>query len=340
MKKVSITILLLLPIVLIYAISLLGRIVSTYSRIGVDYVEVLVMSNPIENNDTLTYNFDEIDYTEPIEIEINAYPTFATNKKCVIYNSDSSVSNIVKDEEGLDKLMLYKPGISYYTIESDDNKSAKLRFAVKNIKGELKEIRVYDKNKSSTDYLDSITIPTGKSKQLGLDYSPLSTLEQYKDCTWTVEDPTIVQLDATKTSATLSGLKAGTTNITITSDEMPSVSKTLQVIVQNQSDEDAYFNFFVPGYAFVINQSTFDFKVEGGVLSEGKIIINNQALTYNELVLECTSGVQNINVSRLNSEKVIEFTSAGKVAQLSLYKLDNGAKIFLDKISVLYREVK
>lgn len=336
MKKVSITILLLLPIVLIYFISFLGRIASVYIGVAAESIEVSIAGEVISDQQNILYNLDEFDYSQPIKVVIDVLPEFASNKKYTITNSDPTASDIVANEENETFLMLYKPGISYYAIESDDSKSVNFHFSVKSIKGELKEILVFDENKSKTDYITEISVPIGKTKTVGLDYLPLSTLEVYKGCTWVIDNPTIAKLDNSKTSATITGLIEGETFITITSIEKPEISTTLKIIVKATSDEDAYFNFFKIGYAFVVYENTFDFKMEGGVIDEGKIVINDSSLTYDDIILECTAGSESIDPSTLG-DKILTFKNSD-VVEISMHRMKEGKKLFLDKMHVLYIE--
>ena len=134
----------------------------------------------------------------------------------------------------------------------------------------------------------------------------------------------------------VTGLRQGETSLTVSSIESPSIKKELKVHVETICREDAYFNYFNPNKIFTIQQDEFDFKVQGGEPKEGQVIINNSELTYDDLVFDCVSGMENIDLTRLNEEKVLKFLTQGKSIDLNLYRKLGNKEIYLDKIRISY----
>lgn len=341
MKKVSITILLILPIVLIYFISFLGRIVSKYSRVAAENIEVFVLGEQVENGSRINYVYEEIADKGPLDMEINVLPEFTNDQTYSISASNPEVAEIKLTEEK-PQLFIYDCGLERatcnFTITSNDNATVQFNFTVGVTMGQLKELLVFDYDKGSTAYLNEVNIAVGKSKSLGLDFAPKTTLPKYKACFWAVEDPTILSIKQDNNKMTITGLKEGTTTITVASLEKPSIHKDVVVNVETICREEAYFNYFNATKYFTISNNTFDLKIkEGEEAKEGKIVINAEGLTYDDLTIDCVSGADAIDVEKLNSEKVLEFNTNGKSVDLCLYRKTSDAKeIFLDKIRILY----
>lgn len=339
MKKASITILLVLPIILIYFISVLGKIVSKYSRIAAEAIEVTLLNEKLEDDQNLTFFYEDYG-SEPIDIEIDVLPEFTNDRTYTITSSHQDVANIVLNEAQEPKLYLYNCGeeraSTKITITSNDNVAIEFKFNITVAFGQLQELFIYDADKGISNRLEEVYIPVGKTKSLALDFSPTTTLAKYKNCFWGVEDSSIISIKQNNNKMAVTALKEGQTTLTATSIEMPSIKKEIVVNVGTSSREDAYFNHF-ENKSFAISQNEFDLKVKGGETNTaGKIIIQNDELTYDDLVVECVSGMDSINLERLENEKVLEFLVSGKTADLNLYRKVNDKEIFLDKIRIKF----
>lgn len=343
MKKVAITILLILPIVLIYFISFLGRVVSKYSRVAAENIEVFILGEQVEKDSRISYVYEEIADKGPLDMEINVMPEFANDRTYTISASNPEVAEIKLTEESKPQLHIYDSGLEKascsFQIKSNDNASIEFNFSIGVSMGQLKELFILEPDKDSSTYLDEIYIAVGKTKSLGVDFAPKSTLPKFKNCFWAVSDPTILSMKKDNNRMIITGLKEGTTTLSVASLENPSIHKDVIVNVENVCREEAYFNCF--SSTINISNNIFDLKVkEGEDAKEGQIVINSEGLTYDDLTIECVSGSDSINLDRLNSEKVLEFTTSGKSVDLWLYRKTSDSKeILLDKIRILYIQI-
>ncbi len=329
MKKVSITLLLVLPFILIYAISILGKIYSTIAHINPEYVAIFVDNIRQEEGVMLNYDIDEDGY-DAIPLDIRVMPELATNRSYKVENNNTKASEIVVNADTNEaSLFLKDKGISTYTVSSVEKPSLKCTFKVNVEFGLIRGIEFFDVNNPSVNVTE-MNLPLGRARDISVEYLPSTTRQEFKNIEWTFESdghtiedmgeffPIQVKKNAENTSQVhIFGLNAGDVLVTATCKTRPEISAQLLVKVTNKDETSrAYFNYFDPEYAMNVINGTFDFKSEGGS-DEGKILFNDDSLTYNDIVIKCKS--QNINQEKL-SDLVLEFTgSKTEVVTVELY---------------------
>ena len=343
MKKVSISILLVLPIVLIFFISLLGRIITPIVRIPVESIAVTVLNEKVEKATTLTFDLDEYTPDYPLFMEVEVKPEFANDKTYTISNVDDNVAYIANNTKGEPQLFLHEVGSTTFEIKSKDNIKVTFTFSVKVVNTGLKEILVFDVNDKETEtgenkFIDNLDIAVGKTAKIGLDFRPISTDPIYKDCTLTIEDETVASLKLTAATYTITGLKIGETDLIIFSNKLPSVYKIVHISVTATSNADAYFNFFTANAAFILPENNFSFVPTSSEIDvAGKIYINEPGLTYDELILECITNKDAIDLDKLVNEKTLSFKRKD-VVTINMYRMKGEQRKYLDSITVYYNK--
>ena len=334
MKKVSITILLVLPFILIYLISILGKVVAKYSHVYAEYVALFVDNERMDDMYSMYVDLDEYkEKEEPIKLDIRVMPEFANDRKYNVFNSNESVSVINTVKEGDDYVSYLTPlaeGYSRYTVVSDENNQLKYTFNIIVEEGELSSLHFMLKN-GTGEYIDKLDLSTGKSRTVIMDYFPKSTKPIYKDVQFTSSNPAVATINE---DGAITGISAGTSVITATSKEKPDVQAFLTVNVTNDSEEPAYFNYFGSNN-LVISGNTFDFKVgkEGVAENNGKIILNKDGLTYADLMLKAASGVSNVTIDGL----VVTFKQNG-IYRLQLKPVANSQVVY-DTINIQVTDI-
>ena len=341
MKKVSISILLILPIVLIFFISLLGRIISQLVRIPATSIEVTVLKEKIENNSTLTFDLDEYPANYPLSMEIEVLPTLANNKTYTISNVDDNIAYIAINSSGDPELFLHSVGTTSFEIKSKDNLSVEFAFTVKVKDTGLKEILVFDVNDKETEegdnkYISSLDLAVGKTAKIGLDFRPTSTNPKYKDCSIYIENEAVASIKPTAATYTVTGLEEGQTNLIIYSNKNSEVFKVIPITVSTTSNADAYFDYFNAYDAFVLSENNFNFvPTSPATKSSGKIYINDSSLSYDDIVLQCVTNKDAIDLDKLENEKVLCFNKTS-VVTINMYRQNGENMKYLDSITVYY----
>lgn len=346
MKKVSISILLVLPFILIFFISVLGKAIQKYGRVAAEYVALFIENERQENGYLLKYDIDELG-TDPIPVDIRVMPEFANNRTFTVYNTNPDFSTITVDESGEEPkayINLIDRGISKYTITSNENPSLQCSFTVSVERGVLRSMNFFDiRNPSKT--FDEYNLPLGKTRELGVEFHPDTTRAEFRELIWTFDGKPYEDVDEfypvkfNPANNSFEGVNVGTANILVTSKNKPEISASLTIHVSTNSIEDAYFNYFSNKAFKVVDK--FDFKDEGGLKDEGKILFNNLSLSYGDVKLKATGGdVNSIEIEKLN-DLTIEFTElfdsehaneTRHIVELSLYMKETHT--FLDQITI------
>lgn len=329
MKKVSITLLLILPFILIYAISILGKIYSKYAHIKPEYVAVFVDDVRQEEGVTLDYDLDELG-KDPIPLDIRVMPTLASNRTYKVENTNPAASEIKVDENNDAFLYLKDKGVSKYVVTSLENVTLKYTFNVNVEYGKLKDFEFFDFKNQSVNFSE-ITIPIGRTREIGVEYIPNTTRQVFKDLVWTftynnqnIEEipsfsPIKVDIRSENTSqANIQGLREGTVIATVYSKELPELVKTLVINVTEKDEiSRAYFNYFDSEYAFRPSNKMFDFKMKGGDDEEGKILFNDSSLTYEDCVIKCDNPA--IDQAKLADLIIENTTNQSQIVAVDLY---------------------
>lgn len=330
MKKVSITLLLILPFILIFAISFLGKIYSNVAHIKPEYIAIFVDDVPQENGVVLNYDIDDDGY-DAIPLDIRVMPTLASNKEFEISNDNPKASEIkVGEDRKSASLYLKDKGVSKYTVNSVEDTSIKYNFSIVVEFGQLRNFGFFDM-KNHTQQIEEISIPVGRTKDIGIEVFPNTTRKEFRDFEWeftyngeNIKDipqfsPVGVDIRESNTmQASIEGLRVGEVIASVHSKGMPELVKTLKIkVTEKDETSKAYFNYFNSEQAFIAMSYKFDFKLKGGDDEEGKILFNDTSLTYDDCVIKCDN--QYIDKSQLDNLVIENTNSRPQIVVVSLY---------------------
>ena len=353
MKKVSISLLLVLPFILIYLISFVGKIYATYEHVPPAAISLYVDSVEQEEGTALYYDIDELGY-DPIPLDIRFTPTETTNKTFRVENDNPKASEIVVSEDNKSaSLYLKDKGVSNYTVISKEKILVKYTFSVVVEFGKLRQIEFFDYRNQSQN-IDTLNVPLGKERIVSVEFFPSTTRQVFKTLEWEFEyDGNVLSEDDIKHSAAFLpleinpsesttqvnflALRTGTIIARAWSVEDPEVTATLTVnVVEKDTESKAYFNHFTE-HALVINQKTFSFRKEELGSEEDKILFNDDSITYEDILLKCVANDKVIDKSKLD-EFIVCFKDDAKkydTVEIGLY-LKSQPGVQIDKISVQY----
>ena len=127
MKKVVISILLVLPLFLIVVISLLGQVYSDFNYVAVEKVELYDEADDLLTREKLF----RLQKGEEKHVFVRILPQLATNKNYTFVSSDENVCVAVSDEDGL-SLRGENYGSALLTVTSENgNKTAVISVSVR-----------------------------------------------------------------------------------------------------------------------------------------------------------------------------------------------------------------
>ena len=265
MKKTTIIILVVLPIVLLVIISFAGRIISSYQHIAVERIEFL---NEEGKTATDNYLFTlEQGTTKPSDIRI--FPDFASNKKVTYFSEDESICTV--DEKGVVTGVFN--GLTRIVAKSDDgNKTAYLNVKVTADIPTRVEL-------SHTE----LSMKIGENPVLSVTVYEFVALN--KNVTFTSSDPSVVSVNA---SGKLTAYKEGTAIITATAvSGGASASCTVTVV---PGDADIRLDFSGDP---TITLSGALYITESGVVNIGEALRLADEIDPGNIVIKIISGQKN-----------------------------------------------
>lgn len=308
MKKMIITILLVLPFVLIYFISFTGQILSKYTHI---YVErIVVVDNKgeeYEEGDYIKINKDEV-----YNLNIKVFPELASDKRVTISNSDKDVCSI--DSKTYEVVGL-EYGISKIIITSIDRHYVQYIININVVDDDIKAIETEN---------EEITLTKGKTKTLEVTIVPHTTLPEYRNLVWSSEDTDI----ATVENGVVKAINTGTTYLTVASVHKPSVFKKIKVTVTSNYDDGIFFDNDNYDKIYVIHSSEFDLKTI--------TIVNLDGCTVDDVWYDLINipTANSVDITRLD-EGIIKFNKEKEIAIVSIYVYHNDVE-YSDKIKIWY----
>lgn len=353
MKKVSISLLLILPFILIYLISFVGKIYASYEHVPPAAISLFVDNIDQGNDAVLYYDIDEHGY-DPIPLDIRFTPSETSDKSFRVENDNPNASEIVMSEDNKQASLLLKDkGVSKYTVISKESIVVRYSFSVVVEFGKLRDIEFFD-YRNQTKNLDTLNVPLGKERIVGVEFFPATTREVYKTLGWEFEyDGNILSEDDIKHSAAFLplqikpsqstrqvnflALRTGTIIARAWSLEDPEVISSLTInVVEKDEESVAYFNHYTE-HALVINSKTYDFKVEEGGELKDKILFNDESISYDDILLKCIANEKVIDKTQLDNLVVCFKDDAKKydTVEIGLY-LKSQPGVQIDKMSVQY----
>lgn len=322
MKKLVVILLIVLPFLLIYFISITGRILEKYSHI---YVEDIT----VENSDHQLINIGEY-----IEVEKDSTKTFyivlgpelASNKDVTISNINPSVCSYVLNGDVLE-LTGIKYGQTKIVITSVDR--TQINYTL--------NIKVTDAVPTALSFSNTqIKIMPQKTDQLPQPmFSPSTTKYDYKGLIWTSSDEEIVQIED-ETSGLIKTKKEGTAVVTARSTFNNELYATITVIVTfDKSDLDVHFTH-EKSSPYVTNQSIFDLKTITDFSDSFKEQYSLDE-RFNQFVYKLDTSSKDVDISQI-SNGIIVFNELKSpiVIKVSIYM--NGEEIPIDTITIAYQK--
>ena len=196
MKKTTIIILVILPIILVISISFAARILSIYQHISVEKVRFVDEFN-IDYEDGFIYR---IEVGEEKQLYVRVYPDLATNKKVEFSSTNSDVCSI--DQNGVIKGVSF--GSCIVVVKTEENSMyAQLIISV-------------TQNKVSGVNLsfDEVELNVGESTQLIAFIEPYSAVN--KNVVYTSSNSLVATIDE---NGNVKALSEGQTVITVITDD-------------------------------------------------------------------------------------------------------------------------
>lgn len=197
MKKTVVTILLILPFVLMFIISFMAKIMSTYQYIYVDKVCFTEDGNACISNPNY---YVLLGLEEEYDLDIIIYPELASNKNVSFSSLKSDIAEV--DETGKVKALKY--GVTAITVETEDGKKTSTII-----------VKVSDEEVSSIDiYEETIEIKEKEEYKLTAIIYPETALN--KKVRWSSSNPSIATVDI---NGKIKGISQGQAIITATSED-------------------------------------------------------------------------------------------------------------------------
>ena len=317
MKKVVITLLLILPFLLIYFISFTGQILSKYTYIPVERIVLLD-----ENGDELKNNTVTCKQGEKYQMRIKVLPEFASNKQISIANTNWDICPI--DENYV--VTAKELGEVAIIITSNDKHNVQYVFRFKVAQEELEDIAI-TLDGHDLENNQSINLGLNKSKNLGIRIIPSSTALAYREIVWSTSNGEFVKINQ---NGQITGLKQTSTPITITATSLhnPSIKKSISVNVVSELEKGVWFvaSGLQAGRLYSVPLGDFDLKSITKIVDLPADI----AITYKITIGKDSAG---IDASRL-SEGIIKFKAKNTAIEVKLIAT-NGSDTYYDTIRMI-----
>lgn len=269
MKKTVVTILLVLPFVLMFVISFMAKIMSTYQYIYVDKV-CFAQDNKCINDPNY---YITLGLEEEYSLEIIVYPELASNKKV----SYSSLRKDIADVDQTGKVKALKYGITPITVETEDGKKTSTVI-----------IKVSDEAVSGVDIQEE-TIDISVKEEYSLTATILPETALNRKVKWTSSDTNIATVDL---NGKVKGITQGQVTITAISDDGGYID-TCIVNVKNFSEP-----FDLKSTGLTLDEETYDISQLIEIYDENlnihdfiyKIIEGDEYCSMNGSVITIQSG--------------------------------------------------
>lgn len=320
MKKVVIILLIVLPFLLIYFISITGRVLEKYSHIYVESLTLESESTSLEDNSTVSI---EKGTTQRFKIVIG--PELASNPDVKIsnYNPEICSYSLVNDELEITGL---EYGMSKIVIISIDQTNIKFNLGVKvtddvptGIELSRTEISI------KTQMYDLINL-------VNITFIPATTKLEYKNLIFESTDPNVVQV-VDSSSGRIKGVAEGEASIIVTSLFDNNIKAEIKVKVTNQKDTDIFFDHYTTN-ALIINNSDFDLK-SITKFSNSYMGMYSEEERFNQFTYKIVSGQQFIDADASDiSQGIIKFVGNG-IIKVQI-RMNNDPDNYIDEITIKY----
>lgn len=323
MKKVVIILLVILPFLLIYFISVTGRILEKYSHIYVETLNVEDSSNvSLENETTILI---EKGTTQKFKIVVG--PELASNQSVTINNFNNEVCSYVLVEEELEIAGL-KYGVSKIVITSIDQTDINFTLNIKvtddvptGIKANITEISIKTKQYILSELVD-------------ITFEPATTKFEYRGLVYSSTNTNVVQIMDGELGL-IKGVSEGSCSILVTSKFDANLKVEIKVNVSNQKDSDVFFDYY-SNNAYTIDSPEFDLKSITKFSKKFMDLYPSEEERFNQFSYVITSGYNYINIeqSDLNAG-IIKFTGDG-IVRVQIRMKDN-PNSYIDELTIRYK---
>ena len=303
MKKIVIILLLVLPFILIYSISFTGKILSEYAHI---YVERIVLLDETEK-EYEQGSLIKLGKGQEYVLNVKIFPELASNKEFTVSNSNQTVCEI--DEETYTVKGL-EYGVSQIVLTSKD-RPVSFSFGIKVSDDHIQSISV-----SKTE----VRLGVGKSEGVDIEILPITTLQEYRDVTWSSADEGIAKVNA---NGIIKGVSVGETFVKVSSSYNPQVFTEIKVIVTQDIVYPVSFN--LSEETLVTYESVLDLSALTKITVEG----------YSDLKYKVTAGEANADLTQI-SQGIVTFKAYG-VYKIEVSLVHNG-QVYSDKLTVLFKQ--
>ena len=321
MKKVVIILLLVLPFILIYFISITGRILEKYSHI---YVESLTVED-LEGNDVTTLNYSEIRVGSSQKFNVVIGPELASNPDVTIncYNNEMCSYTYV---DGVLEITGTKYGQTTFIITSVDRTNISCQFKIK-VTDDVPTGLVFTQNE--------ITIMPGKAHILTPpSFIPTTTKNEYKEIIWETSDAEVVEI-VDHSTGTIKGKKEGDATITARSKFNNEIYATLTVHVSNQKLTDVYFDHYDTS-AYRVSETTLNLY---NITKFSQTFMNQftEEERKSQFFYKLESTSNHIDATELSSGIIKTDNTQTVLIKVGIYMINN-PEVQIDEITIVFEK--
>lgn len=320
MKKFVIILLIILPFLLIYFISVTGRILEKYSHIYVESLSVETLEEGVlEDKSTIVI---EKGSTQKFKIIVG--PELASNQSVKISNFNSEVCSYELFEDELEVTGL-KYGVSKIVISSVDQTDINFTLNIK-ITDDIPTAITVDQNKLSIQ-----TKQYYLSDLVNILFVPTTTKLEYRELMYETTDSNIVKILDSATGL-IKGVAEGTCSIIITSKFDTNLKVEVIIDVSNQKSSDVFFDHYTTN-AYTVDSLVFDLKTITKFSSNFNELYPNENERFNQFSYKITSGSNYIDALGTDLKNgIIKFTGDGYI-KIQI-RLNSSPENYVDEITI------
>lgn len=335
MKKLVVILLIVLPFILIYFISITGRVLETYSHIYVESITVKDEDNNEIGLQAMGPNQQgsgnvEVDKGTTKKLYIEVGPELASNKELKIETTNKEICEYVLKNNILEITGL-KFGVAKLTLTSIDYTRIKYTLNVK-VTDSIPTGLVFEKEEVVLFNKNALQLPQPK-------FEPATAKPEYKQLIWESSDETIVKIENSEVGL-VKALKEGEVIITAKSTFDPNLSATIKVIVKfDKSELDVHFTdngkYQINNGIYIIKDSELDLKTITDFSDKFKNEYSEE-VRFEKFIYKVSSNNKYLDESRL-SEGILKFNeiSNGKLFKIRIYLVGEDSPI--DEITIQYK---
>ena len=322
MKKVVITVLLVLPLVLIYFISFTGQMLSQYTHIDVERIAVINHGKEYESGDSFPMQVGE-----SIKLGVTVFPRRATNPKVSIANSNPEVLTV--DEETL-TLTAHTFGESILMITSLDKRSIQFKLVVKVTQETPSEIRLGNVQG------DSLSLVLGQEFSVMASVYPSAVRHEYKHLVWEAVNPAGEPVISVNQNGKITAHREGEAKVVVKtrSTAFAPIVCEIAVTVTSEYGKGVWFERGGTQGALIVTEAELDLR--SITVLKGLDGVSLQDVTYAVTGNEAILVPESLDGTRI-PDGVLRFAAPGIVKVSVSLPRGDGSYNTSDKITVVYQ---